>query len=80
MQNAHSSSNEQPLLRSVFSPSRVAIHAEAVEAVVVVEAVVAEVGGPVPQSPSHLLLRSLKWTTQAQEKSLFSECNLWLLT
>ena len=44
----------------------------------VVEVVVAEVGGPVPQSPSHLLLRSLKWTIQAQEKSLFSECNLLL--
>ena len=43
MQNAHSSSNEQPLRRSAFSPSRVAIHAEAVGAVVVVEAVA--VGG-----------------------------------
>ena len=49
-----------------------------VEGVEGVEGVVAEVGGWAPQKPSHLLLRSLKWTIQAQEKSLFSECNLLL--
>ena len=55
-------------------------HSEVGHSVVVevVEVVVAEVGGPVPQSPSHLLLRSLKWTIQAQEKGLFSECDLLL--
>ena len=48
------------------------------EVVEVVEVVVAKEGGPVPQSPNHLLLRSLKWTIQAQGKSLFSECDLLL--